>query len=90
MKSLPKKNLAEDINPMDISAPPPLARLRISKFAQKLKSGPALLTAGKRALGNLAGTSILHGKLKSNRAAAADHGWFQGIAGAGTGWARTE
>ena len=75
---------------MEISTPPPLDRLKMSRFAQRLKSRPALLTAGKRALENLTGTFKLNARLKSNRAAAADHGWFQGSAGTGSGWARTE
>ena len=75
---------------MNKSAPTLLDRLNPMNVPPRLKGGLAMLSAAGRTLGIRTHTPKFFGKIKSNRAAAADQGWFQGIAGAGTGWARTE
>ena len=57
---------------------------------QVLKTVGAIAEAARRLAQALRRTSTVAQQQRSNRAAAADHGWFQGISGAGTGWARTE
>ena len=55
-----------------------------------MKSVGDIAGAAGRLVQRLRRTPNLVQQQRSNRAAAADQGWFQGISGAGTGWARTE